>query len=224
MAPSRIHWSPPPNWNACRRELIIALDLVAACIFAQLFLDYWLAGLMSQLQQSPIVLALSLVPDRVKLSLLLTSLMAVLIAYRMTSGDRLRVDRGMFVLGCGVVSGFASDKLKIVFGRLPPDALLIDGAYGFNFFSSGSGFDSFPSSHAAMAAGIAGAVCVIWPAHHRIFITAAVVVAASRFITGVHFVSDVLIGGAVGLGIAALMQIVFHHCGIEIGSPSSATK
>jgi hypothetical protein len=50
-------------------------------------------------------------------------------------GDRLRADRGMFVLGCGVVSGFAADKLNLVFGPLPPDALLTDGAYGFHFFS-----------------------------------------------------------------------------------------
>jgi membrane-associated phospholipid phosphatase len=123
----------------------------------------------------------------------------------------------MFVLGCGVVSGFAADKLKLVFGRLPPDALLTDGAYGFHFFSGGSGFDSFPSSHAAMAAGIAGAVLAIWPAHARLFIVTAAVTAASRFITGAHYVSDVLLGGAVGFGTVALMQIVFYQCGIDIG-------
>ena len=63
-----------------------------------------------------------------------------------------------------------SDNRRLMFGRLPPDALLTDGAYGFHFFSGGSGFDSFPSSHAAMAAGIAGAVLVIWPEHARLFI------------------------------------------------------
>jgi membrane-associated phospholipid phosphatase len=224
MASSGIQWSPPPNWNVCRRELIIALDLVAACVFAQLFLDHWLAALLSQVQRSPIVHALSFVPDRVKLSVLLALLMLVLIAYRVASGNRCRADRGMFVLGCGVVSGFAADKLKIVFGRLPPEALLTDGAYGFHFFNGGSGLDSFPSSHAAMAAGIAGAVAAIWPAYAWMFIVSAMVIAASRFITGAHYVSDALLGGAVGLGIVALMQIVFHRCGIDIGPGTPAKQ
>ena len=42
----------------------------------------------------------------------------------------------------------------------------------------------------------------------------AAVIAASRFITGAHYVSDVLLGGAVGFGTVALMQIVFY---LDIG-------
>jgi undecaprenyl-diphosphatase len=109
-----------------------------------------------------------------------------------------------------------ADKLKIIFGRSPPDALITDGAYGFHFLEGGSGFDSFPSAHAAMAAGVAAGASVLWPAHRRLFMGLAAVVAASRFIVGAHYVSDTLLGFAVGLGAVVLMQLVFHHCGIQL--------
>jgi hypothetical protein len=83
--------------------LVIALDLVAACAIVQLLLDRWIALALGEFYGTPVVFALRLMPDRTHLSLLATFLMALLIAYRVASGDRLRTDRGMFVLGCGVV-------------------------------------------------------------------------------------------------------------------------
>jgi membrane-associated phospholipid phosphatase len=223
MAHWRFKQSFPANMH-CRGELIVALDLIAACIIAQLFLDHWLVALVREFQSSPVVRALSLIPNRVQLSLLFTAGMVLLLAYRVTSGDRLRTDRGMFILGCGVVAGFAAAKLKIIFGRPPPEALLNEGAYGFHFFNGGIGFDSFPSSHSAMAAGIAAAVSIIWPTHRRIFIGSAVIVAASRFIIGIHYLSDALLGFAVGLGTVVLLQFVFSQCGIQLESKASAEQ
>jgi membrane-associated phospholipid phosphatase len=143
----------PANRNNCRRQLILALDFIAACMIAQLFLDHWLATFVREFQSSPVVRVLGLVPDRVQLSLLFMAGMLLLLVYRVSSGDRLRTDRGMFILGCGAVAGFVAAKLKMIFGRPPPDAPLNEGAYGFHFFNGGIGFDSFPSSHAAIAAG-----------------------------------------------------------------------
>jgi membrane-associated phospholipid phosphatase len=215
---------PPANQNNCRRQLILALDFIAACMIAQVFLDHRLAALVREFQSSPVVRALSLIPDRVQLSLLFTAGMMLLLAYRVTTGDRLRTDRGMFILGCGVVAGFIAARLKIIFGRPPPEALLNEGAFGFHFFNGGIGFDSFPSSHAAIAAGIAGALSAIWPAHRRLFLGLAAIVAASRFVIGAHYLSDVLLGCAVGLGIVVLMQMLFSQCGIYLGSQGSSDQ
>src|SRR5216684_930200 len=203
MTPWRFKQGLPAITMHCRRELIAALDLIAACIIAQLFLDHWLAEVISQFHQSSIVQVLNLLPDRVQLSLLFTFGM-------------------MLLLGCGVVAGFAAAKLKIIFGRPPPGALLSDGVYGFHFFNGGIGFDSFPSSHAAMAAGIARAVSFIWPTHRRVFIALAVIVSASRFIIGAHYLSDALLGFAVGLGTVVLLQFLFSRCGIQLESKASA--
>jgi membrane-associated phospholipid phosphatase len=224
MTPWRFKQWSPTNRNNCRRQLILALDFIAACMIAQLFLDHWLAAFVREFQSFPVIRALSLIPDRVQLSLLFTAGMILLLAYRVTSGDRLRTDRGMFILGCGVVAGFVAAKLKIIFGRPPPEALLNEGADGFHFFNGGIGFDSFPSSHAAIAAGIAGALSAIWPAHRRIFLGLAVTIAATRFVIGAHYLSDVLLGCAVGLGIVVLMQMLFSQCGIYLGSQGSTEQ
>jgi membrane-associated phospholipid phosphatase len=222
MSPSRFKQWFPANRMHRRRELIVALDFIAACMIAQLFFDHWLAALVREFQSSPVIRALSLIPDRVQLSLLFTAGMILLLAYRVTSGDRLRTD--LFILGCGVVAGFVAAKLKIIFGRPPPEALLNEGASGFHFFNGGIGFDSFPSSHAAIAVGIAGALSAIWPAHRRIFLGLAVTIAATRFVIGAHYLSDVLLGCAVGLGIVVLMQMLFSQCGIYLGSQGSTEQ
>ena len=82
----------------------------------------------------------------------------------------------------------------------------------------------FPSSHAAIAAGIAGALSAIWPAHRRMFLGLAVMVAASRFIIGAHHLSDVLLGCAVGLAIVVLIQTLFYQCEIYLGSQGSTEQ
>jgi membrane-associated phospholipid phosphatase len=224
MTPWRFKQWSPTNRNNCRRQLILALDFIAACMIAQLFLDHWLATFVREFQSSPVVRVLGLVPDRVQLSLLFMAGMLLLLVYRVSSGDRLRTDRGMFILGCGAVAGFVAAKLKMIFGRPPPDAPLNEGAYGFHFFNGGIGFDSFPSSHAAIAAGIAGALSAIWPAHRRMFLGLAAVVAATRFIIGAHYLSDVLLGCAVGLAIVVLIQTLFSQCGIYLGSQGSTEQ
>jgi membrane-associated phospholipid phosphatase len=215
MWPFNLHHHTPDT-TVSRRELVIALDLIAACAIVQLLLDGWIATMLRELQGSPAIGALRLLPDRTQLSLVATFLMVLLIGRRIVSGSRLYTDRGMFVLGCGVVAGYAADKLKIIFGRSPPETLLTDGVYGFHFFEGGAGFDSFPSCHAAMAAAVAAAASMVWPAHRRLFIGLAACVAASRFIVGERYASDTLLGFAVGIGIAVLMQIVFHRCGIDL--------
>jgi hypothetical protein len=101
MIPWRFTQWLTANRMHCCRELISALDLIAACVIAHLFLDRWLAVLLSEFRQSPAVLVLSFVPDRVQLSILFTFGMLFLIAYRAITGDRFLADRGMFVLGCG---------------------------------------------------------------------------------------------------------------------------
>jgi hypothetical protein len=121
MIPWRFTQWLTANRMHCRRELIIALHLIAACVIAHLFLDRWLVVLLSEFRQSPAVLVLSFVPDRVQLSILFTFGMLFLIAYRAITGDRFLADRGMFVLGCGAAAGFAAHVLKIVFGRVPPE-------------------------------------------------------------------------------------------------------
>jgi membrane-associated phospholipid phosphatase len=199
-----------------RREFVVALDLAAVSIVV-IFLDKWITDFLAVFQQSIVLFVAALVPNRVQLSFLFAFLMVIIILYSKVSGDRYRADRGMFVLGCGAIAGFAADLLKMVFGRPRPGAES-DIFIIFNFFGGGEHFDSFPSSHAAIAAGLAGALSTIWPRHRRLYFALAIAVAASRPLTGMHYVSDALLGFAVGLCIVILVEGVFGRV-LQIHSP-----
>jgi membrane-associated phospholipid phosphatase len=60
--------------------------------------------------------------------------------------------------------------------------------------------------------------------HRRMFLGLAVMVAASRFIIGAHYLGDVLLGCAVGLAIVVLIQTLFYQCGIYLGSQGSTEQ
>jgi diacylglycerol kinase family enzyme/membrane-associated phospholipid phosphatase len=63
---------------------------------------------------------------------------------------------------------------------------------------------SFPSGHTASAAAFATGVALEWPLLAAPVGALAAGVAASRVVTGAHYPSDVLAGGALGLGAGAL--------------------
>ncbi|MFF3348953.1 phosphatase PAP2 family protein [Streptomyces sp. NPDC002779] len=65
---------------------------------------------------------------------------------------------------------------------------------------------SFPSGHTAAAVGFAGAVAPPWPAAGAACGVMAVLVSAQRVYSGAHYPSDVVAGGLIGLGAAALVR------------------
>ena len=67
---------------------------------------------------------------------------------------------------------------------------------------------SFPSSHAAMSSAGAIALSVYAPALWPLFATLAVLMAASRVYLGVHHVSDVVAGLAVGACTGTLFALL----------------
>lgn len=66
---------------------------------------------------------------------------------------------------------------------------------------------SFPSGHSITAFAVAISVGLFYPQLMLWLLTAAVLIAASRIILGMHFLSDVLVGSALG---AALALAAFH--------------
>jgi undecaprenyl-diphosphatase len=66
---------------------------------------------------------------------------------------------------------------------------------------------SFPSDHAAVAATLAMIVFLHDKKSGMLLLVLALIVALSRVLAGVHFVSDVVVGSVVGIGVALLL----HH-------------
>jgi membrane-associated phospholipid phosphatase len=207
---------PPSLLNSCRRELILMLDLLVACIVVQVLADGWMRQIANQYQHLPLLAISHLLPGRLLLSTTLTMGMLFFVAYRMITTQCLLADRGMFVLGCGAVAGFIAHVLKFVFGRSYPDVEANYGLSNYHPFHSDVGLGSFPSAHAAMAAAIAASLAVIWPGHRRLFIFLASLIAGARFVAGIHYPSDVLLGFATGLGAVVVTCVVFYAAGINL--------
>lgn len=67
---------------------------------------------------------------------------------------------------------------------------------------------SFPSNHAVIAGGAAGALVLVWRALAWVVLPLAAVMAYSRVFVGVHYVHDVLGGLALGLILAPLFALL----------------
>jgi len=76
---------PPSLLNSCRRELILMLDLLVACIIVQLLADGWMWQVVNQYRDVPLLAILHLMPGRVLLSTILAAGMLFFVLYRMTT-------------------------------------------------------------------------------------------------------------------------------------------
>lgn len=110
-----------------------------------------------------------------------------------------------------VGGGLAADTAKLLVGRLRPSAANLDGDALQTFVawlpavdpvllgqSYGYTLQSFPSGHAATAAGLAVALTLLYPRGRWLFGALAVLAAAQRLQGNAHFVSDVLAGASLG--------------------------
>jgi lipid A 4'-phosphatase len=112
-----------------------------------------------------------------------------------------------FIFVAVAASGLAADLIKIIVARTRPKLLFADGAYGFTWFGLRADHWSFPSGHAATAAALMAALWCLWPRPIWIYVAAAALVAMSRVITGQHFLSDVVAGAAIGIGVTRLIAL-----------------
>jgi membrane-associated phospholipid phosphatase len=62
----------------------------------------------------------------------------------------------------------------------------------------GSDLASMPSSHTSAAAALAAALAAMYPRLTPLVVSLMIVVGVSRAVTGAHYPSDVLVGGAIG--------------------------
>jgi membrane-associated phospholipid phosphatase len=99
--------------------------------------------------------------------------------------------------------------LKLLFGRTWPlhghPSFLIDGAYGFHFFTAGPDFRAFPSGHMASVCALAGVLWATYPRLRRFYAGGAAAMATALVAGDFHFLSDVLAGGFLGVTVAFLI-------------------
>lgn len=115
--------------------------------------------------------------------------------------------------------GLACDALKLVLGRTRPYRASLDGSVFDTFvgwwpLSSiealggvyGRDWQSFPSGHAGAAVALAWALTVIYPHGRGWFAVLALLALTQRVLAAEHYLSDVLMGGAVGCLVAGVVH------------------
>ncbi len=111
-----------------------------------------------------------------------------------------------------LVAGLVGTALKIVFGEPVIDLAQALGNHDFAWFRLSEQWHAFPSGH-AMTVGVV--VATAWrrtPRWRRAIAAAGLFVAASRFMTSVHFVSDVVAGLALGVACAFVAEAAVARC------------
>lgn len=94
------------------------------------------------------------------------------------------------------LAALSATILKHVIGRPRPKFM-----HAGNFElspASGSGWDSFPSGHAAAAFAVAAVLATKFPRARWLILAAAAAIAASRIVRGAHYLTDVAGGAALG--------------------------
>jgi membrane-associated phospholipid phosphatase len=195
------------------------IDIVAAAAVAILLLDRPIALFFSNVPETQRLLITVIVPDLGNAGMLLILAFITAVVYRLLVADRETAEKALFVIGSGSLAGLCADAMKGIFGRMRPTLLINDGSYGFDFLNFTAGFDSFPSSHAAVAAGLAGSLSILSPGNKAIIMNVAVMFVATRVIIVDHFLGDALFGFAVGLAATWCLHLLFERLGLRIRPP-----
>jgi len=106
--------------------------------------------------------------------------------------------KALYIFSSVAISGIIILIFKFIFARFRPKMLVENDLFGFNWFEFGHSVNSFPSGHSATAFSVFVALTLLKPKYYYIFLPMAVLIAFSRVVLWVHFLSDVLIGSLIG--------------------------
>lgn len=97
-------------------------------------------------------------------------------------------------------SGLLGIVIKVIACRARPPLLFDKGIYGFAPFTFATDFlhNSFPSGHSATAMSAVTVLAELFPNVRIPLYCLGILVCATRVILGVHYASDILVGGALG--------------------------
>jgi membrane-associated phospholipid phosphatase len=134
-----------------------------------------------------------------------TGLGALLIAVIAVMFDRRKWARLPLLVSATLGAGLMADVVKLCISRGRPHSVDLSTAtfsstfHGlFPVLSAGSSGQSFPSGHAATAAGLAVGLSMLYPRGRWLFVLFAVGVALARVVVHAHFPTDAVAGAALG--------------------------
>jgi len=108
--------------------------------------------------------------------------------------------RAMFMFLSVACSGLIGIAFKVLMSRARPPLLFDKGEFGFAPFTFATDFlhNSFPSGHAATAMSAATVFALLFPTLRIPFYLMGIMICSTRVIVGVHYASDIVMGGLLG--------------------------
>ena len=118
----------------------------------------------------------------------------------------------ILVIACGfsILAYLLNRLLKILFGRLTPSIAAHNGVADSFHFLQGDSQSGFPSGHMALVGAFVGVLLHFSPSSKGILLPLFFVLGAVLVIGNWHYLSDVIAGGVLGLGIGLLAA---NSCG-----------
>jgi membrane-associated phospholipid phosphatase len=107
-------------------------------------------------------------------------------------------DYALALLVAFVAGSVVLHVIKIFLGRRRPRDEFEHGLYGFRYFTWQLQYDSFPSGHSMTIFSVAVILAAAFPVLAPLWIAAAAWFALTRALLTAHFLSDVLVGAAIG--------------------------
>ena len=114
-----------------------------------------------------------------------------------TGSDEVRITARMMFESL-ILSAYTTTVLKMIFGRARP--YMEEGRFGFEWFEATNNYNSFPSGHTTVAfslASVAARRIDAWWAY-TLFFSSASFTGIARMYKDQHWLSDVILGAAVG--------------------------
>ena len=103
-------------------------------------------------------------------------------------------------------ASLTASLVKNILGRARPKLFDDLGTVAFQPFTFDYEYASFPSGHATTIIALAMAMALLWPRARVFLFSVAAWVAATRFLLGSHYLSDVLGGAALGIAFPWLLR------------------
>lgn len=130
----------------------------------------------------------------------------------------------LFMIVTMATSGIFINVIKFSVGRERPKFLFRDGNTDFHPFSLRLADCAFPSGHTQSIWTAMLCLSLLFPKGRVLFISIAVLISASRFIIGAHYLSDVIASIYIAVVFTLLWRRWFEQAGLTVTLQNSAAQ
>ncbi len=184
---------------------LLTLVIAVLSVISYLYLDLPLYEFLYPYRGTPAFYPIDLLTDLGKSTWYIIISLILFVIWR--NKNPKRSDMALLVLSTTIVSGILVNIPKVIFGRARPQLLADENLYGFFWFKLDVLYRSFPSGHATTAMAVWLAFALLFPRYRNWLIAIGILIALSRVILTQHYLSDILVGGWLGM----MTTLILYH-------------